>query len=74
MGYNVLSKSCKRCGGDLFLEWGASDLHYECIQCSATDERYTQLIRTKLLITGVAFKEKIKDVDASLFTVQPGHQ
>ena len=69
MGYNTLTKSCKRCGGDLFLEWGAGDMHYECIQCSATDEHYTQLIRTKLRIAGGSFKER----SPSLTKVKPVH-
>ena len=48
MEYSVVSKSCKRCGGDLFLEQDAFNSYYACIQCSAIDENYTKLLRIRL--------------------------
>ena len=57
MGYNVLSKSCKRCGGDLFLEWDAHEASYACIQCSAVEENYTKLLRANLRATGIFLKQ-----------------
>ena len=70
MGYNVLSKSCKRCGGDLFLEQGDRDLYYACIQCGAIDKDYSKLLRTKLPITGVMLEEKEKGETRSLTRIR----
>ena len=70
MGYNVLSKSCKRCGVDLFLEQDDRDSYYACIQCSAIDKDYTKLMRAKPHITGVMLEEKEKGETRSLTRIR----
>jgi hypothetical protein len=35
MIYSVRTKACKRCGGDLSLEYDEYGVYVECIQCGA---------------------------------------
>ena len=45
MLYKVLTRSCTRCGGDLFLEREDDGLYFTCIQCGAVENKLTRLLQ-----------------------------
>ena len=48
MFYKILTKGCKRCGGDLFLEREDDGLYLACIQCGAVENELTRLLQMRI--------------------------